>query len=68
MSGVWVVRTAPWVTAHPLLRKDVWNAIVAIAGVEALTDLEVITPHTLDEFLLPADQSLVPARTTRKRK
>jgi hypothetical protein len=78
MSGVWVVRTEPWVTAHPRLRQDVWSAVMAITGVAALTDLEVISLSTLEEFLLPADpdpdESLAKSRTaqsqtqTRKRK
>lgn len=68
MSGVWVLRVEPWVMSHPLLRHDLWKTVVELDGVAALDDAEVISPNTLAEFLLPAEESLVKPRTTRKRK
>ena len=68
MSGVWVLRTEPWVLLHPLLRSAVWEAVVSQDGVASLTDLEVLSLETLKEWCLPAEQSLAQTRTGRKRK
>jgi hypothetical protein len=68
VSGVWVVQTEPWVLLHPLLRHAVWQAVAGQEGVRSLTDLEVISPETLKDWCLPAEQSLAQTRTRRKRK
>lgn len=66
--SVWILRTEPWVDGHPLLKHDLWKTVVELDGVAALDDAEVISLHTLEEFLLPAEESLVKPRTSRRRK
>lgn len=68
MSGVWVIRTEPWVLLHPYLRDAVWRAIADLEGVACLDDMEVLSLETLKQWCLPAEQSLAQTRTGRKRK
>lgn len=62
----WHIEVEPWVLLHPLLRQDVWNAVMRINGIRQLNDMEVLSPQTIEEWTLPREQSLVKA--TRKRK
>jgi hypothetical protein len=68
MSGVWVIRTEPWVLLHPILRQAVWDEVKAVCGIASITDMEVLSEQTIREWCLPADQSLAQTRTRGKRK
>lgn len=67
-SGHLYVRLHSWALAHPQLRQDVWNEIMRVAGVASIDDLEVISPSTLTELMLPDEQSLVTRPKRRKAK
>jgi hypothetical protein len=54
----WHIEVEPWVLLHPLLRQDVWNAVMHIDGIRQLNDLEVISPQTLEQWMLPRQLSL----------
>jgi hypothetical protein len=49
-------------------RSAVFRGVLRVPGVQSVTDLEVISPDTLKEWCLSAEQSLALTRTRRKRK
>ena len=59
------IELEPWVMLHPLLRSAVWRELKAVCGVANINDMEVISLHTFEEWMLPREQSLV--KRTRKK-
>lgn len=66
MSRYLLVELAEDLAACRTTRAGVWASIMQVGGVYSLTDLEVISRATLDQWLLPQDQSLV-GKPVRKR-
>jgi hypothetical protein len=63
------VELEPWCALHPGLRSDLLHEIAELTGVRQVTDMEVLSPHTLAEWMMTDDQSLVgkpPVKSRRK--
>lgn len=67
-SAHWHIELEPWVMAHPLLQQDVWDKVKAIPGIRQINDMEVISPQTYEEWMLPREQSLVQPKRNRRGK
>lgn len=68
MSLHFHVELEPWTGLHAGLRSDLLRDIAAHTGVRQVTDMEVLSPQTLAEWMMPDAQSLVgkPVKTKRK--
>ena len=62
MSRFWLVELDDDLASKFTTRTGVWCGIKDVNGVRSVTDMEVISQVTLDELLLPAEQSLVRPR------
>jgi hypothetical protein len=59
VSRWWLVELEPDLESHFTTRTGVWCGIKSVNGVKAVTDMEVISQTTLDDILLPPEQSMI---------
>ena len=59
VSRFWLVELDEDLKSKFTTRTGVWCGIKSVNGVKAVTDMEVISRATLDEVLLPPEQSMI---------
>jgi hypothetical protein len=59
MSRFWLVELDDDLESQFTTRTGVWCGIKSVNGVKAVTDMEVISQTTLEELLLPPEQSMI---------
>ena len=59
MSRFWLVELDEDLASKFTTRTGVWCGIKSVNGVKAVTDVEVVSQITLDEMLLPPEQSMI---------
>ena len=59
MSRFWLVELHEDLAGHHTTRTGVWCGIHQVNGVDKITDMEVISQETLNELLLPSEESMI---------